>query len=516
MPTSIFVVPAHAASTPTVWTDQADYAPESTVSLYGTGFTPYAPIVITITDPDGVPTYLNPTADESGAFSASYVIDSLEGIYYVSATDGTTTADTTFTDSSPTTNVVWTTSGLPSSCTPSVSITITYSGTNPGNNPQSGSVTFYPGPSSGVGFHGSSSVTYSGFPASITCSGATYVLDTGHTTNPDPGSPFTTSASSSPPPTDTVIAYYALQGSADNTPPSMTKHIGTPQYSDGTNTFVKSTTPIWVTVTDASGVASCTLSGDTQDNGAYTSDTNFYLTTPDGSKTFSLTCYDTIGNHATLTETDIVDDTAPVITITSPVGTYVLNQPGVTASYSCGDSSGSGVATCTSTTFSNGGSVDTSTLALGSHTWTVTTTDNLGNGGSKDATYLVQYSFSCGRSILQPLQQVDDPDQLTKAYKLGSVLPVKFQLCDYNGYYVGSAYATISVAKVSSVTDAGDTTEAVDAGQSADNGVVFRYDTTAQQYIFNLQTKNLQTGYYRLTVTLNDLSTIVTYFELKR
>jgi hypothetical protein len=80
-----------------------------------------------------------------------------------------------------------------------------------------------------------------------------------------------------------------------------------------------------------------------------------------------------------------VDTQAPSITITSPTaGPYALNQQ-VTAVYSCADTSD--VQTCTGTV-ENGASVDTSTR--GTHVFTVTATDALGNTGSSRVTYFVQ------------------------------------------------------------------------------------------------------------------------------
>jgi hypothetical protein len=176
------------------------------------------------------------------------------------------------------------------------------------------------------------------------------------------------------------------------------------------------------------------------------------------------------------------------------------------------------VASCSSGTFTNGDTVNTGTSALGPHTWTVIGVDNLGNINSMGATYNVQYSTSCGRTILQPLEQVSDPLSLTKQYKVGSTLPIKFQLCDYYGNYIGTAVATLSISKVSSVTDSGDPTVVLDSGMSGSNGNTFRYDTTGQQYIFNLQTSSgtYSSGTYRLTVCLDDGTSIVTYFQLKK
>lgn len=80
-----------------------------------------------------------------------------------------------------------------------------------------------------------------------------------------------------------------------------------------------------------------------------------------------------------------VDKRAPTISMSSPTATtYHLSQL-VTAQYSCSDS-GSGVATCAGTV-ANGSPIDTS--STGTKSFSVTSTDNVGNGSSQTVTYTV-------------------------------------------------------------------------------------------------------------------------------
>ena len=299
----------------------------------------------------------------------------------------------------------------------------------------------------------------------------------------------------------------------DNTGPKLSKTVAKPQYVNGGTTYVKSTTAISVYADDGtgSGVASCTLSGDAQKTGSYPPGSNFFLAPTDGPKTYTVNCQDNLGNQASpLTETYTVDDTAPITTITSPVGTYTLNQPNVVVSYSCNDGAGSGVASCVGD-FKNGAIIDTSSAALGSHTFTVKATDNLENAASSSADYSVQYSQTFGRKILTPLQQVSDPAQLTKAYKLGRTLPVKFQLTDEKGAFIGTAKATLTLydAKGAQVS-------VKNSGNSNGGTTAFRYDPVAQQYIYNLSTKNLSPRIYKIVIILDDDTEISTYFRLTK
>ncbi len=89
-----------------------------------------------------------------------------------------------------------------------------------------------------------------------------------------------------------------------------------------------------------------------------------------------------------------------------------------------------------------------------------------------------------------------------KTIKFGSTLPVKFQLFDANNAVVTTATPHIKVAQIpgtapSQVPD--------DLGSGAtDTGDLFRFDPTATQYIFNLDTKVLAPGVWRIDAVLDD------------
>ena len=91
-------LPVQADVVPTIWTDKTDYAPEETVTIYGAGFEAGGQLTVEVTRPDGWVDAWSVTADDGGAFETSYLLDGIEGLYTVVATDGTNTATTTFTD----------------------------------------------------------------------------------------------------------------------------------------------------------------------------------------------------------------------------------------------------------------------------------------------------------------------------------------------------------------------------------------------------------------------------------
>ena len=89
------------AQSATIWTDKADYHPGETVTIYGTDFLPNVNVAVNVTQQsDGTVSNFNVISGSNGNFTASYQIGNVgAALYIVTATDGTNTAATTFTDS---------------------------------------------------------------------------------------------------------------------------------------------------------------------------------------------------------------------------------------------------------------------------------------------------------------------------------------------------------------------------------------------------------------------------------
>ena len=81
-----------------IWTDKADYFFFEFVTIYGTGFTPDATVTVTLSTPTAMVREWTVVADGTGAFETQYTAGLGEPDYIVSATDGTITASTVFTD----------------------------------------------------------------------------------------------------------------------------------------------------------------------------------------------------------------------------------------------------------------------------------------------------------------------------------------------------------------------------------------------------------------------------------
>src|SRR5204863_3798571 len=92
---------------------------------------------------------------------------------------------------------------------------------------------------------------------------------------------------------------------------------------------------------------------------------------------------------------------------------------------------------------------------------------------------------SPGHAILQPVNTDG-----TSVFKQGSTVPAKFRVCDANGNSVGTPGVVRSFIQGS--VSAGVVTTVNETVDSTTPDTAFRWDPTAQQWIFNMSTKSLQ------------------------
>jgi len=199
----------------------------------------------------------------------------------------------------------------------------------------------------------------------------------------------------------------------------------------------------------------------------------------------------------------MVDKKKPVITMSVPAdgATYALDQV-IAAAYDCNDGTGSGIATISGTA-ANGANIDTS---AGSHVFTVSTTDNVGNVNSTSVTYSVAgYTFS---GFLPP---VENPPKVNTG-KAGKTYPIKWQLRDANGNYISalSAVAAIGITPTPCDTFTGDPTDALET--STTGGTSLGYDSAANQYVYNWATPGK--GCYTLFLQLDSGQVFTAFFQL--
>jgi hypothetical protein len=158
--------------------------------------------------------------------------------------------------------------------------------------------------------------------------------------------------------------------------------------------------------------------------------------------------------------------------------------------------------------------VITSSVGIGK-TVQCTAADNAGNSASAPATYSVIYAVgglclgSPGHQILQPINSDG-----TSVFKKGSTSPAKFRVCDANGASIGTSGVVFSFRLTMSTN--GTISNIDEAVISTTPDSAFRWSGSDQQWIFNINTKNLiasRTYLYR--ITLNDGTFIDFQFGLK-
>ncbi len=147
----------------------------------------------------------------------------------------------------------------------------------------------------------------------------------------------------------------------------------------------------------------------------------------------------------------------------------------------------------------------------GTYSATITVTDDDGGtAGAPVATggYRV---YNKPSSVLQPINGTG-PRSL---FKLGSTVPVKITVADCSGATVGTLAPQVAVIKLDSMPD-GTEWETVSTATPT-TGTTMRYDATGAQYIYNLSTKNLTVGDWKVRITDGSFPTPVeATFSIKK
>jgi hypothetical protein len=137
--------------------------------------------------------------------------------------------------------------------------------------------------------------------------------------------------------------------------------------------------------------------------------------------------------------------------------------------------------------------------------------DNAGNSSNETRTYTRVYGDAASGGAFGGYRSPINADG-TSRFKLGSTVPVKFQLL-CNDAPITNAVANLTVKMANGSTTAG--TDVPSSTSAATTGNLFRYDGTSQQYIFNLSTKDSYTnpdgtarpftaGTWTLSIVLDD------------
>ncbi|MCK5683360.1 PxKF domain-containing protein [bacterium] len=102
----------------------------------------------------------------------------------------------------------------------------------------------------------------------------------------------------------------------------------------------------------------------------------------------------------------------------------------------------------------------------------------------------------------------------TSIFKVGRTIPVKFKLSDCNGKSISNAAVSIAVYELTTGLEVLKELEA-DASGKANEYSLFRYDSEDEQYIYNLNTKSMVSGTYRIDVMINNNESFSVNVSLK-
>jgi hypothetical protein len=223
-----------------------------------------------------------------------------------------------------------------------------------------------------------------------------------------------------------------------------------------------------------SGIASCGPDGS--------------LTAEGAGQSLLGTAVDNAGNSDSATVSGInIDKTAPTVSVTGfddGANVTLGNEPTADCSRSDG-LSGLAATGNTGPTITN----DTRTVnGVGSVTYTCYARDNADNNSSDSNTFTVQYAIGGGNGIiLQPINYDD-----SSVFSRGKAVPVKFRLAgdEFDGFDFSSWKLNPVSVSCQDFGDQGTVLEPVVENPS--NG--FRYDSSADQYIYNANFKSMAVG----------------------
>lgn len=223
------------------------------------------------------------------------------------------------------------------------------------------------------------------------------------------------------------------------------------------------------------------------------------VTTEGSGQVIAGSAMDIAGNSQVASVTLNIDKTPPAVNITGVTNgaTYTLGCA-PTANFTATDTL-SGVAT------SNGSLTGGNANGVGGFTYTANATDVAGNSITQAANYSVAYNFI---GFLQPIN-----NDGSSIFKLGSAIPIKYQLTDCNGVAITTVVGTLSIFKITDAVLGIVEEVTVDSTGAANTDNLFRY--SAPNYIYNLDTKPYTSGTYRLQATLDDGTVHTVIISLK-
>lgn len=260
-----------------------------------------------------------------------------------------------------------------------------------------------------------------------------------------------------------VEAPHQISVKIDTTPPSVS---GVPTTTPNANGWYDGAVTIHWTCSDSGSGLSASCPGDST-----------IATEGTGLSASSGAVYDIAGNVSQALSSPVnIDETPPSLNISgAPSGTFSVcgglpSEPTFAPTDVL-----SGIASS-----SDHWSPASTASGVGTYSYVATAGDRAGNAAQSTLTYDAVY----GTAFKGPLPPIN-PDGSSR-FKLGRTVIVKFQLlCGTTP--ISSAVAYLGVKKIDGQPDPG-VDEPISTA-AATPGVQFRYDASAQQYVFNLSTK---------------------------
>lgn len=210
-----------------------------------------------------------------------------------------------------------------------------------------------------------------------------------------------------------------------------------------------------------------------------------------GSQLVTCTATDAAGNSSQSSFTlYVVDTTAPTLVLPANISTGATSASGAVVTY-----------TATATDLVDGDvtpdclPASGSTFAPGTTTVSCTATDSRGNT-SDAGTFDVTVSFTFN-GFFAPVD-----NGILNTIKGGQSVPIKWAIPNGSGGFISSLGVVERVTQSKFTCTAGAPTDAIEAPTSGATSL--RYDTTANQYIYNWQSPKGANSCYKVTVYLTD------------
>ncbi len=277
----------------------------------------------------------------------------------------------------------------------------------------------------------------------------------------------------------------------DTTAPAIDPHADiTAEATGPTGAAVSYTNPGATDIVDGAVATDCTPASGV-------------LVAVDGSQLVTCTATDAAGNSSQSTFTlYVVDTAAPTLTLPGNINAPATSASGAVVNYTATANDlvdGDVAPDCTP--------ASGSTFAPGSTTVSCTATDLHGNtSAAQTFTVVVSFAFN---GFFAPV----DNNGVLNTIKGGQSVPMKWAIPNGSGGFISSLAVVSGVKQASFTCTAGAPTDDIEAPTSGASGL--RYDTTANQYIYNWQSPKGAGSCYKVTVYLTDGSSKSALFKTK-